>query len=115
MSSVLARPGTPMISELPPTNNVCSTSSMTSCWPMMRLCSSARIALRPLFILSARAMSSGEFRSRVSATLLLLGWLYLLLGLELPDGARLQRQVGEQLFELGVVLVGRHAVLAQPQ
>ena len=37
MSSVLARPGTPTIRLLPPTNSVCSTSSMTSAWPMMRL------------------------------------------------------------------------------
>jgi hypothetical protein len=39
---------------------------MTSPWPMIRLPSSAMIALRPLFILSARAMSSGESRLTVS-------------------------------------------------
>src|SRR5262245_99639 len=69
ISSVFARPGTPMIRLLPPTKSVCSTSSMTSCWPMIRLWSSARIALRPAFMRSARAMSSGESRSMLVATL----------------------------------------------
>ncbi|HXD72694.1 MAG TPA: hypothetical protein VN628_03115 [Vicinamibacterales bacterium] len=33
MSSVFARPGTPTIRLLPPTNRVSSTSSITSAWP----------------------------------------------------------------------------------
>src|SRR5262249_10971631 len=66
MSSVLARPGTPTMRLLPPTNSVSSTCSMTSLWPMIRFCSSAMIALRPPFILSARAISSVDSKVRVS-------------------------------------------------
>ena len=40
-SSVFARPGTPMIRQLPPANSAMSTCSMTSSWPMMILRSSA--------------------------------------------------------------------------
>ena len=41
MSSVFARPGTPTMRLLPPVNSDSSTSSITSSWPMMSLCSSA--------------------------------------------------------------------------
>src|SRR5438093_689899 len=71
ISNVLASPGTPTMRLLPPTKSVFSTSSMTSCWPMILLCSSARTALRPLFILSASAMSSGESRSTMLGVIVL--------------------------------------------
>src|SRR6266487_3864869 len=63
ISSVLARPGTPTIRLLPPTKSVLSTSSTTSLWPTMRFCSSVMICLRPVFILSASAMSSVDSNS----------------------------------------------------
>src|SRR5262249_55926252 len=66
-SSVLARPGTPTMRLLPPTNSVVRISSMTSLCPMMRLPSSAMICCRPTFILSANAMSSGDSNSTVSS------------------------------------------------
>src|SRR5579864_3386000 len=77
MSSVFARPGTPTIKLLPPTNSVCNTSSMTSDWPMIRLPSSVMIACRPTFILSASAMSSAESKSTVCSRVtraLLVSW-----------------------------------------
>ena len=61
MSSVFASPGTPMIRLLPPTNSVCSTSSMTSRWPMMRLCSSARISLAAVVHLVGERDVVGRF------------------------------------------------------
>ena len=60
MSSVLARPGTPTIRLLPPANSDSSTSSMTSSWPMMSLCSSEMIWSCPALSRSARAMSSDD-------------------------------------------------------
>ena len=63
MISVLASPGTPMMRLLPPTNNVSRVSFMTCCWPMIFLRISVRICLRPAFMRSARAMSSGSSRS----------------------------------------------------
>src|SRR3982750_3999270 len=60
INSVFARPGTPTIKLLPPTNNVSSTSSMTSFCPTICFCSSAMMALRPPFILSASATSSAD-------------------------------------------------------
>src|SRR5436190_13951830 len=58
MSSVLARPGTPTIRLLPPTNSVSSTWPTTSSWPMISFLSSVTICWRPLFIRSASATSS---------------------------------------------------------
>src|SRR5262245_5389595 len=58
MSSVLARPGTPTMRLLPPVNNESSTSSITSSWPMISLCSSLMIESCPALRRSARAMSS---------------------------------------------------------
>src|SRR2546422_3138782 len=65
MSSVFARPGTPTMRLLPPTNSVTSTSSTTSFCPTMRFSSSVMICLRPAFILSASATSSTESKSAV--------------------------------------------------
>ena len=45
--SVLARPGTPMMRLLPPTNSVSSTWSSTSSWPTMSFRSSATIRPAP--------------------------------------------------------------------
>src|SRR6266850_175345 len=70
MSSVLARPGTPTMRLLPPTNSVINTSSTTSFCPTMRFSSSAMICLRPAFILSASATSSAESKSTVSVAIL---------------------------------------------
>src|SRR3954467_10160005 len=65
-SRVFARPGTPTIRLLPPTNSDSRIRSMTSDCPMMRLPSSAMICCRPTFILSASAMSSADSKSTVS-------------------------------------------------
>ena len=48
ISSVLARPGTPVIRQCPPVNSAVSTRSITSSWPTMTLRISERIALAPL-------------------------------------------------------------------
>ena len=66
ISSVLARPGTPTIRLLPPTNSVSSTWLMTSSWPTISFLSSVMILSRPTFIRSASATSSGVFISIVS-------------------------------------------------
>src|SRR5688572_75325 len=66
--SVLARPGTPTIRLLPPTNSVSSTWLMMSSWPTISFLSSVMIWSRPTFIRSASATSSGVFISIVSKT-----------------------------------------------
>src|SRR5688572_15820774 len=68
MSSVLARPGAPTIRLLPPTNSVMSTCEMTSSCPTMIFFSSVTISLRPAFMRSASAMSSGDARSTCGVT-----------------------------------------------
>src|SRR5580765_6189703 len=69
ISSVFARPGTPTIRLLPPTNSVANTSSMTSSCPTILFFSSLMTAFRPAFILSASATSSADSRpSRVTFT-----------------------------------------------
>ena len=66
INSVFARPGTPMIRLLPPTNNVSSTWLTTSSCPTISFFNSRMICSRPSFMRSASAKSSGEFMSTVS-------------------------------------------------
>ena len=68
MSSVFARPGTPTMRLLPPTNSVSSTWFTTSSCPMISFFSSPMIRSRPCFMRSASATSSGVFRSVVVST-----------------------------------------------
>src|SRR5215210_192602 len=68
INKVLARPGTPTIRLLPPTNNVSSACAITSSCPTMSFLSSETISRRPAFILSASAMSSAESRFTVLVT-----------------------------------------------
>src|SRR5215510_8463835 len=82
---------------------------------MIRLCSSARICLRPLFILSASAMSSGDSRSLTTPATMLSLFLLVVLLFEISNRARFERQIRQQLFQLIVVLLGVHAVFAQAE
>ena len=58
MSSVFARPGTPVIRQCPPVKSAIRTWSMTSSWPTMTLRISARIRSRPYATRSAAAAMS---------------------------------------------------------
>ena len=61
-SSVLAKPGTPTSSAWPFAKSAVSSSSTTSCWPTMRLATSARIKPET----SATRSSSSRSRSRTA-------------------------------------------------
>src|SRR5437868_4960108 len=96
---------------------------MMSPWPTITLPSSLTICWRPAFIRSASAMSSGEFRSTTSVigafmvTGSLIGYLNILclLPSTCANLPRLQRQLGHETLELGLVLRRIHAVFQQPQ
>src|SRR6266851_871858 len=60
ISSVFARPGTPVIRQCPPVNSAMSTCSTTASWPTMTLRSSVRMRSRPSATLSALAVATDE-------------------------------------------------------
>src|SRR4249920_2308133 len=60
ISSVFARPGTPVIRQWPPVNSAMSTCSTTSSWPTMTLRSSVRIRSRPAATLSALTVAADQ-------------------------------------------------------
>src|SRR5829696_636740 len=126
MSSVLARPGAPTIRLLPPTNSVISTCEMTSSCPTMIFFSSVTMALRPAFMRSASAMSSGDARSTCGVTSVAIRFITPsfrpggstdppLLSFRGPNFSRLQRNCRDQLLEFRRVFRRVHALFEQPQ